>query len=138
MSAKWKKKIAIFHRNNLDKLLLMYRNVFVANGRNEIIRVSFFLFFFFYPLNDNGNIMLWNDFMKFRTWLYVIIIEKYSGNRLYLFTKKFVYVELEITNQINISIKEVQYLNNCIIIQNSLFFDIFILYSLTFLLSFIE
>lgn len=80
--------------------------------------------------------MLWNDFMKFRTWLYAIIIEKYSGNR--LFTKKFVYVELEITNQINISIKEVQYLNNCIIIQNSLFFDIFILYSLTFLLSFIE
>lgn len=106
MSAKWKKKIAIFHRNNLDKLLLMYRNVFVANGRNEIIRVSFFLFFFFYPLNDNGNIMLWNDFMKFRTWLYVIIIEKYSGNRLYLFTKKFVYVELEITNQINISINK--------------------------------
>lgn len=92
----------------------MYRNVFVANGRNEIIRVSlwnacenisFFLFFFFYPLNDNGN-MLWNDFMKFRTWLYVIIIEKYSGNRLYLFTKKFVYVELEITNQINISINK--------------------------------
>lgn len=92
----------------------MYRNVFVANGRNEIIRVSlwnacenisFFLFFFFYPLNDNGN-MLWNDFTKFRTWLYVIIIEKYSGNRLYLFTKKFVYVELEITNQINISINK--------------------------------
>lgn len=91
----------------------MYRNVFVANGRNEIIRVSlwnacenisFFLFFFFYPLNDNENIMLWNDFMKFRTWLYVIIIEKYSGNR--LFTKKFVYVELEITNQINISINK--------------------------------
>lgn len=93
----------------------MYRNVFVANGRNEIIRVSlcnacenisFFLFFFFYPLNDNGNIMLWNDFTKFRTWLYVSIIEKYSGNRLYLFTKKFVYVELEITNQINISINK--------------------------------
>lgn len=48
--------------------------------------------------------MLWNDFMKFRTWLYAIIIEKYSGNR--LFTKKFVYVELEITNQINISINK--------------------------------
>lgn len=81
--------------------------------------------------------MLWNDFMKFRTWLYVIIIEKYSGNR--LFTKKFVYVEIG-DNESNKHFykQEVQYLNNCIIIQNSLFFDIFILYSLTFLLLFIE
>lgn len=59
----------------------MYRNALVANGRNEIIRVSlenawitrkyFFFFFFLLVKLDNGNITLWNNFMKFRTWLFL-------------------------------------------------------------------
>lgn len=34
--------------------------------------------------------MLWNNFMKFRTCLCIILGKKYSGNKLYLFIKKII------------------------------------------------